>query len=168
MRALAFVFVMTLWAPHATAFFLLDGGGGGGGGGGGSSEATKAPVDEFEDLLRPKPIVVIETAAPLEIFGRMKGLIEDAGFNVENWDPREPFLQANRLAADSKKEGFDRIVSWLERDFRDPDKFIKIYLVYAKYEKISKRKSTFYRVEIDKIIEEQEIGELRQAIIGLS
>lgn len=129
---------------------------------------AQQPAPPLKDpVVRPRYLTIIQTGDAEKLLKTISDIVMQGGFRVELLDPREQQLEATR-ADDVQSKGYDKVTIWLERDFHEPYKYVKLFFFYERYREILAWKKDFYSVVISPSEEEERIGKLRQSLISLS
>jgi hypothetical protein len=122
------------------------------------------PVDPTP-LARPEPLVTLETAKPAELLGRLRSLVTAKGFAVKERKDADFYFAAQRPDGPAD---YDRILVWLERDAREPQKAVHVHLLYGRFEEMWVASGRgIHRVKVDEPFEDERIGNLKEAILNL-
>jgi len=122
-----------------------------------------APKINPNPLTRPQYLVVVSSSDVKELMKTIFDTITQAGFKIDHLDSKELQLEAIRPDHPPSKD-YDKVLLWLERDFQEPLRYVRIYLLYGRYEEIWGKVS---RVEVSPSWEEDRIGGLKQSLISL-
>ena len=126
-----------------------------------------APPILKEPFGRPKYLTVIQTNNASTLLRTISDLVKKEGFRIDQLDVKEQQLEATRQDNVPSKN-YDKVIIWLEKDFQDPDKYIKVYFLYGRFMEILAEEKGVYRVKVTDSAEEGRIGKLKQSIIALS
>ena len=130
------------------------------------SQAPSPKIHPFP-LSRLEPIVVIQSSNGIRLLEIISDTIKHAGFKINRLDRGVLLIVATR-ADDAPSKDYDQILIWLERDFKEPLKFISLYFLYGRFEEILAKEKGVYRIIVDTSFEEERVGKLKQALISLS
>ena len=92
--------------------------------------------------------------------------VQHAGYKVNSFNVREAALEATK-PDDAQSKNYDKIIIWLERDFQEPSKFIKLYMLYGRYEYLFAQRRDVYRIQINQLFEDARVGKLKQSLLRL-
>jgi hypothetical protein len=123
-----------------------------------------APPVDPTPLERPFPLYIMKIDTNFILLDLIADTLESYKFNIVRRDDREQLIEAQRLDAPNSKD-HDKILIWLERDFQEPKKYVKIFFQYGRYLKIW---SEIKRVKVNSDQETERIGKLKKAIISIS
>ncbi len=123
-----------------------------------------APPLDPTPFEKPMPLSIIRVDTNLVLLNIIADTLARYKFDLVRRDDREQVIEAKRMDASDSKD-HDRVLIWLEKDFQEPEKYIKIYFQYGRFLKIW---NDVRRVKIDVGEESQRIGKLKQAIISIS
>lgn len=123
-----------------------------------------APPLDPTPFERPIPLSIIKADTNLVLLNIIADTLARYRFELVRRDDREQVVEAKRMDAPNLKD-HDRVLIWLEKDFQEPEKYIKIYLHYGRFLKIW---NDVKRVKIDAGEEAERVGKLKQAIISIS
>lgn len=129
------------------------------------AQAVAPPILDLP-LERPKYLAVIQTENAAPLLGRISDLVKREGFNIDQVDAKDQQLMATRRDGPQSKS-YDKVIIWLERDFQEPDKFVKIFFLYGRYMEVLGAEAGIHRVKIPYSVEEERIGKLRQSVSSL-
>src|SRR5262245_2545738 len=117
-------------------------------------------------LARSEPLVSIDTTKPTELLSKLRSLAVAKGFGIKERKDAEFFFAAQRPDGPTD---YDRILVWLERDAREPQKTVHVHLLYGRFEEmwVSSGRGV-HRVQVDDEFIDERIGALKQAIYNLS
>lgn len=125
-----------------------------------------APPLNSEPLERLEYLAIIDTGNGEILMKKIQDIVEKNEFTIEKIDLREALIKAER-AAKKKQEGYDRVVIWLERDFQEPSRFIKIFFLGGKFLEIVGATSGIRRVYYGPGEEETRLGKLKREIMNI-
>jgi hypothetical protein len=123
-----------------------------------------APPLDPTPLARPVPLSIIKVDTNLALLDIIADTLARYKFDLVRRDDREQLIEAKRMDAPDSKD-HDKVLIWLEKDFQEPEKYIKIFCQYGRFLKIW---DEVKRVKIDPEEETERIGKLKQAIISIS
>lgn len=123
-----------------------------------------APPLDPTPLERPIPLSIIKVDSNLALLDIIADTLAIYKFDLVRRDDREQVIEAKRMDAANLKD-HDKVLIWLEKDFQEPEKYIKIYCQYGRFLKIW---DDVKRVKVDAGEETERIGKLKQAIISIS
>jgi hypothetical protein len=126
-----------------------------------------APPILKEPFGRPKYLTIIQTNNASTLLKTISEMVKKEGFKIDQLDIKEQQLEATRQDSAPAKN-YDKVILWLEKDFQDPDKFVKVYFLYGRFMEILAEEKGVYRVKLTDSAEESRIGKLKQSIIALS
>ena len=124
-----------------------------------------APKVDSTPLARPVPLAVLKPQDPAALLDQITTTIKAAGFTISRIDTSDQLIDAKRAELPPSKN-YDRVIVWLERDFRDPLKTVKIFLLYGRYEEIVSATRSVERIVISSDREEQRVGALKQSLLS--
>jgi|SRR5882724_8828849 len=121
-------------------------------------------IEEIDSrpLERPSFMFISKTSKGNLLLDSIERIIMTKGFEVEN---RDDDMQEMRVIRKSYLEvdGYEKILLWLERDFKTPDQGIKIYLNYGVYKKIFGKRE-YVRIKVTPETEIENIGDIKKLI----
>ena len=123
-----------------------------------------APPLDPTPLERPIPLCIVKIDTHFILLDLIADTLESYKFDVVRKDEREQLIEAKRLDKPDSKD-HDKVLIWLERDFQEPYKYVKIFLQYGRYLEIW---SDVKRIKINPEVENERIGKLKKAIISIS
>jgi len=123
-----------------------------------------APPLDPNPLERPLPLSIMKIDTNFILLDLIADTLESYKFNIVRRDDKEEVLEAKRVDTPDSKD-HDKVLIWLERDFQEPQKYVKIFLQYGRYLKIW---SDVKRIKVDPDEETERIGKLKKAIISIS
>jgi len=118
-------------------------------------------------LKRPTPLVVVKTDDAEALLKSIVDAVKNAGFDITTADFREAMIEAQKQDNQPSK-GYDRVIIWLERDFLDPSKFVKLYFLYGRYESLLGAEKKIYRIKVAESYEEEKVGKFKQFLISIA
>jgi hypothetical protein len=126
------------------------------------------PVDPTP-LERPQYVTIIsihkeDADKVLEIIA---DTLRKCGYSNVHSDIKEQKLEAEKHDFQDARN-YCKVLLWLERDFQEPEKFIKVFLQCGRYEFMIAGTSGSYRVVMTESMEEQYFGKLRNSIESIS
>lgn len=127
------------------------------------SQEPAPPVDPTP-LERPLPLHIMKIDTNFILLDLIADTLENYKFNIVRRDDREQLIEAQRLDAPNSKD-HDKVLIWLERDFQEPQKYLKIFFQYGRYLLIW---SDVKRIKVDSDEEAERVGKLKNAIISIS
>ena len=130
-----------------------------------TQEAAK-PIDHTI-LARPTPLFTVADMSGFELLSSLSDSLRRHGYEIIKFD-RVNMQIESRFLFSSENERYDKIIVWLERDFHMPEKFIKVYLIFGRFEKIIGNVTRIRRIEISKESEDLIIGDLKKSINSIS
>lgn len=133
-------------------------------------EAVTPPVAVAEEpLQRPQPLTSITIANPTNLFQAVTRLVTNSGFGMlPGTSPTDGQLVARKFDG-PQSENHDDIIIWFERDYRDPSKLIKIYLLFGRFESNPLiHAGAAVRVPTTALLEKQHVGDLESSITHLA
>jgi len=126
-----------------------------------------APPIHPTPLARPETLVSISSDNPVKVLETVRQTISAAGYEIVRIDPLAGTLEATRADSGSSKD-YDKIVLWLERDLREPTRYINLYLLYGRYEEILAARRDIYRVVVSSAFEAERTAPIRKALMALA
>ncbi len=126
-----------------------------------------APVIDPTPLELPKPLMVIPTDTPSSLLKIITDTLKVYKYQITRSDFKEYIIEAKRNIK-SNSQDYDKIIIWLERDFNEPLKFIKLYFIHGRYLKIVSQKTSIERIYINASQEDAYVGKLKKALIAIS
>ena len=124
-----------------------------------------APKVDPMPLARPVPLAVLKPHDPAMLLEQIVTTVKGAGFSITRIDENDQVIEAKRVDAAPSKN-YDRVIVWLERDFRDPLKTIKVFFLYGRYEEIVSTTRSVERIAISPDREDQRVGALKQSLMS--
>ena len=123
-----------------------------------------APPLDPTPLERPIPLSIVKIDIHFILLDVIADTLESYKFDIVRKDEREQLIEAKRLDSPDSKD-HDKVLIWLERDFQEPQKYVKIFLQYGRYLEIW---SDVKRIKINPEEENERNGKLKKAIISIS
>ena len=123
-----------------------------------------APPIDPTPFERPIPLSIVKVDTHFILLDVIADTLESYKFDIVRKDEREQLIEAKRLDKPDSKD-HDKVLIWLERDFQEPQKYVKIFLQYGRYLEIW---SDVKRIKINPEVENERIGKLKKAIISIS
>ena len=123
-------------------------------------------------LKPPKPLVRIEASNDSTLWKAILNILKKFEFKLTNLDSKENVIEATRYHKSVgdllPSRDYDSVIIWLERDFDEPNKYIKIYLAYGLYSNVLADISGARRFKTSPLWEEKNIGKLKEALVSIS
>lgn len=126
-----------------------------------------APQIDPNPLVRPEALVSVSSTDPVGLLNKAHEKVAAAGYEIVRVDVSAGTLEAKRADSTSSKD-YDKIILWLERDLREPDRYMKLYLQYGRYEEILAARRDVYRVVVTRAFEDARTAPIRIALIALA
>jgi hypothetical protein len=120
-------------------------------------------VTDPTPLARPSPLTAYEIGDAAKVFSAVSKVLSDNRFKLVRADSSLGELEATRLDQDN----YDKILLWLERDFARPEKSVRLYFVYGRFEKVVGHGEAV-RVKASPEDEDRRVGAVKQALLSLS
>lgn len=114
-------------------------------------------------LERPRPISSLTLTDSRAAMTKVSELVKAEGFRLDGVDRNSGQLEASREDGPDKT---DRIVVWLERDFKESQGKFLVYLVYGRFEQFY-GETAAARVVADEAFENSRIRSLKEKLISL-
>ena len=114
-------------------------------------------------FVRPQPIVVVSTTNPRNTLAELIDIVRGQRFEVStvDWDKGE--VLAVRKDSETREDA-DQVLIWIERDLANPTAKLKVFFLYARFEKFFGSAEGAVRVKIDQTFEQRQIGGLKTDI----
>ncbi|MGH7491167.1 MAG: hypothetical protein ACREOO_02105 [bacterium] len=125
-----------------------------------------APPIDHTPLARPRPAGVFQTNDVQKLLRMISDSVQHAGYKVNSFDVREAALEATK-PDDAQSKNYDKVIIWLERDVQEPAKFVKLYMLYGRYEYLLAQRRDVYRIQIDQTFEQARVGKLKESLLML-
>jgi len=121
-----------------------------------------APPLDPTPMTRPQPLCTVDTEDPAETLKLLVSAIESTGFQVTP-KSREGGLEAVRIDPVGS-ENSDRLLVWLERDYREPLKSVRVFSTAGRFMKLFGR-IDIARVQLTEAEEGKRFGVVRSKLI---
>ena len=110
----------------------------------------------LEDLSRPRPLVTLVCARPLDLLMDIQGELQNQGYIVDsisgNYLELEAILQVSSNATE-----YDKFLLWFERDPQQPEERLLLYVLHGKYKSYFGYEEEFQRVEVTEESEAEQL-----------
>jgi hypothetical protein len=120
-------------------------------------------VTDPNPLARPSPLTAYEIGDAAKVFSAVSKVLADNGFKPVRADSSLGELEETR----PDQGNYDKILLWLERDFARPEKSVRLYFTYGRFEKVVGRGEAV-RVKASPEDEDKRVGAVKQALLSLS
>jgi hypothetical protein len=132
----------------------------------GGQDAAK-PVDPtpFE---RPAYLtyISIRKENPEVLLRTIADSIKKYGYADVRIDFKDQKIEAKKNDVNDPRN-YCKVLLWFERDFQEPDKSVKVFLLCGRFEYMIAKTTGIYRVKLSESAEDQYFGKLRNSIISL-
>jgi hypothetical protein len=134
-----------------------------------------APPLDTSPFERPRSICTLQGTTPEEVLLKLKGEAAAEQFTFEEFDSTNGYFSGTRYdraptgaSSPTTDDRSDRILVWIERDLARPADRFKVFLMYARFQKVWGARLEMKRVQVSSSYEANRIGALRNRIVGLS
>jgi hypothetical protein len=121
---------------------------------------TSCRSGDQEDLTpfeKPEPLFVVQSADTAQLFKDILGTVNSFGFTITRNNNKEGVIEAFRRT----RNEYDKIIIWMERNFSEPLKYVKVYFSFGRF-------IGPHRIKIDSIEEDKHVGMLKNSLMALS
>ena len=85
-----------------------------------------------DSLVKPVSVTPTKVDTTMLLIKIISDTLKSFGFDIVKLDDKKQLLMAKKQ--DNKKlKDHDKVLIWLEREFKEPYKSLKIYLIHARY-----------------------------------
>jgi len=118
---------------------------------------TPGDQEDLTPFERPEPLFLVRSADTVRLFKEISGTVQGYGFTVTRNSSKEGVIEAFRRTQNE----YDKIIIWMERDFSEPTKYVKVYFSFGRF-------FGLHRIKIDSAEEGKHVGMLKNSLRALS
>src|SRR5512143_1811269 len=89
-----------------------------------------------DPLARPIAVRSVRTCDPSGLLPALQAALRAERFTVTSSDEESQTIAAQRDSTDNWGGGVDHVVLWIDRDYRQPQQMVRIYLIYGRFDRL--------------------------------
>jgi hypothetical protein len=139
------------------------------------------PIAYCQDIAPPIDNTILERPTPLfnmqsnlgessigsDLLNEISDTLKRFNFDIMKLDNRDMQIESTRKISPNRDD-FDKVIIWIEKDFRMPDRYVKVYFAFGRFMNIVSSDTKIRRIEITKIQEDKIVGDLKKSLISIS